>query len=140
MGFIQRTLRLYRFRKAGSLAIKGKPRAAREILVKLTSARPDIPMYKALLGDTYLFEGELKEAADAYVDAQTALDSCVSIPHDDRMFLSAYLNFRRLAVIHAAGEEEFKNWTQASTQINEMAASRVLKDVFLLPVVNKLST
>ena len=134
MGFIRRALRLYRFRKAGSLAARGNPHAAREILEKLTRARPDIPMYKVLLGDTYLFEGKIKNAADAYALAQSALDIYHPLSDDDRMFLEAYLNFRKLAALYAAGKEEFKNWSQASNQINKMPASQILKDVFILPV------
>ncbi len=120
--------------------MKRKPRAAREILEKLIRARPDIPMYRILLGDAYLFEGELIKAVGAYADAQSALDEYTSHSHNDRMFLAAYLSFRKLAVLHAAGKEEFKNWNQASQQINEMPAAQVLKDVFVLPVVDNLST
>lgn len=106
---------------------------ARRLLQAIIDKNPDSVAARVLWADSYLFEGNLDQAMVEYRCAADLIQSIQGIDDRDRAFLSAYVNFRKLAIGKKRGVLEFSDWRSVAMQINEMPAHRVLKRNFALP-------
>jgi hypothetical protein len=131
---LRRFSRLRRFEKAARQAEDQDFVSATLTLSAILESNAQSVSARLLFADVLLFQENFQEAFSEYCFAESSLQARASkFSQDDLRFLTAYIDFRKLAVRHCLGRFNFSAWKQVSGQIRKMEATPRLKRVFSLP-------
>jgi hypothetical protein len=126
--------RLRKFSRATTYVNNQNFDAAKSVLNEILEQNKFSVPALILLADILLFQEMFPEAFAAYVDAKNMLETRdAKLSVNDRKFLTAYIDFRKLAVRHRLGSFDFSSWKIVADQIREMKAAPHLKRAFGLP-------
>jgi len=133
ISFFGRAMRMYNAKRIRGLCHENRFDKALKISRASLKDNPNSVAFNILNGDVLLFRHDFSGALASYLNAMELLDKNKKLSKRDRIFLSGYLNFRRLAIDHKTGKQEFRHWNNISKQINQLPASEHLKTLFTLP-------
>ena len=134
LNFLQRFSRLRKFEKAARQVKDQDFVSATHSLNTILESNAQSVSARLLLADVLLFQEDFREAFSEYCLAENSLQARASrFSQGDVKFLTAYIDFRKLAVRHCLKKFDFSAWKQLSAQIREMEAAPRLKRVFSLP-------
>ena len=131
--FFKRYFQIRDFNYAYSLVLGSKLEEAQIVLGHMLSNYPEGVSTRLLLADTYLFQHRSKDALLEYKSAALGVEESKNLTEYDYIFLSAYINFRKLAIGYNSGTQEFPDWQSVAEQINKLPARKRFKRCFSLP-------
>lgn len=134
MRVVSRIVQRQRFEAAITFSEQKKFSAAKSKLVKMLKTNKNSVAALVLLADIELFQNNLESSFAYYLDAERMVSAnAMNLSDNDRIFLTAYIDFRKLAIRHMLESFDFSSWRKVAAQIRELAASSHLKRAFTLP-------
>ena len=119
--------------RAQELARKGDFVKAKKIVRNLVSRYPQSVGFHLLLADIEMFSGDLVEALKQYKTAKKCVELEPKLSKRNRRFLSAYANFRTIAVESHRTGKDWSEWREVAKAVEELDADKRFKRVFKLP-------
>lgn len=120
-----------KFRRAGEFVRRFKFDAAADILDGLIEKSPETAAYHILRADVWLYQSELGAAMAVYDRAQELIPAC-RFSNEDRRFLNAYVNFRKMTIERELNGEIFPGWQGLAKTINDLPAKKMFKQALRL--------